>query len=121
MVSVSADQVRRRLGLTVADISDEDVLAFRDEAAAFLSEEIGETINAEDCTISEANAIANLAAIYCHLKVAGLSSTGWTVNLGQLTFTGPAEKTASLEFLKQQVREFIQRRKRVGISLKEDA
>ena len=54
MVSVTADQIRKRLGLTVADISDTDVLAFRDEVTAFLSEEIGKTLNADDCAESEA-------------------------------------------------------------------
>jgi len=71
MVSVTADQIRKRLGLTVADISDEDVLAFREEAVAFLSEEIGKTLNTESCTEAEANAIRNLAAIYCYCKVSG--------------------------------------------------
>ena len=119
MAAVTADQIRKRLGLTAADISDEDALAFRDEAAAYLSEETGETINASECNAAEANAVANLAAIYCYLKVTGSGATGWTVNLGQLTFHGPAEKIAQLEFLKQQVRDFIHRRKRVGISLLE--
>ncbi len=43
MVSVTADHIRKRLGLTVADTSEEDVLAFRDEAIAFLGEGIGKT------------------------------------------------------------------------------
>lgn len=119
MVSVSANQIRMRLGLTAADISDEEVLAFRDEAAAVLSEEIGKTLNASDCTEAEANAIANLAAIYCYCKVTGVASTGWSVNLGGLTFSGPAERVAQLEFLKKQVEQFIARRKRFGVSLLE--
>jgi hypothetical protein len=119
MVAVTADQIRKRLGLTESDITDEDVIMFRDGAAAYLSEETGEAINASECTTAEANAVANLAAIYCYLKVTGAGSAGWTVNLGQLTFHGSAEKIAQLEFLKQQVREFIHRKRRVGISLLE--
>jgi len=37
MVSVTADQVRKRLGLTSTDIKDEDVIAFVAEATAWLS------------------------------------------------------------------------------------
>lgn len=35
MTSVTADQVRKRLGLTPTDIKDEDVMAFIAEAAAW--------------------------------------------------------------------------------------
>lgn len=90
MVAVTVDQIRKRLGLTEADVSSEDVIMFRNEAAAFLNEETGEIIDPTDCSLSEANAVVNLAAIYCYLKVTGAGATGWTVNLGQLTFHGPA-------------------------------
>jgi hypothetical protein len=71
------------------------------EATAFLSIETTKTLDPTDCSEAEANAIANLAAIYCYLKVTGISSTGWNVNLGQLSFSGPSEKVAQLEFLKK--------------------
>jgi len=116
-VSVTADQIRKRLGLTAADISDEDVSAFRDEAAAILSEEIGKTLNAESCTEAEANAISNLAAIYCYCKVSGGSALGLNFHVGDLTVSESAVK--QVEFLHEQVERFIQREKRFGIILQE--
>jgi hypothetical protein len=117
MVSVTADQIRKRLGLTVADISDVDALAFRDETVAFLTEEIGKTLNAESCTEAEANAIRNLAAIYCYCKVSGGSAVGLDFSVGDLRVSPNASK--QLEFLKEQVERFIVRQKRLGISLQE--
>jgi len=117
MVSVTADQIRKRLGLTVSDISDEDVLAFRDEVVAFLSEETGITLNAESCTEAEANAIRNLAAIYCFCKVSGGSAVGLDFSVGDLRVSPNAGK--QLEFLKEQVERVIARQKRFGISLQE--
>jgi len=120
MASVTADQIRKRLGLTPADISDEDVLAFRDEAAAFLSEEIGKTLNAENCTEAEANAIRNLAAIYCYCKVSGGSAVGLDFSVGDLRVSEQtSEKNKQLDFLKEQVERFIAREKRFGIIFQE--
>jgi len=117
MVAVTADQIRKRLGLTAADISDEDALAFRDEATAFLSQEIGKTLNAESCTEAEANAIRNLAAIYCYCKVTGGSAIGLDFSIGDLRVSPDAGR--HLDFLREQVERFIVRQKRFGISLQE--
>jgi len=117
MVSVTADQIRKRLGLTVADVSDEDVLAFRDEAVAFLSGEIGMTLNVDSCTEAEANAIRNLAAIYSYCKVSGGSAVGLDFSVGDLRVSPNASK--QLEFLREQVERFIAREKRFGITLLE--
>jgi len=114
MVAVTADQIRKRLGLTEADINDTDVLAFRDEAVAFLSEEIGKTLDTENCTEAEANAIRNLAAIYCYCKVTGGSAVGLDFSIGDLRVSPNAGK--QLEFLREQVERFITRQKRHGIS-----
>jgi len=117
MVSVTADQIRKRLGLTIADISDEDVSAFRDEAVAFLGEEIGKTFDVTNCTEAEANAIRNLAAIYAYCKVSGGSAVGLDFSVGELRVSPDAGK--QLEFLREQVERFIARQKRFGISLLE--
>jgi hypothetical protein len=117
MALVTVDQIRKRLGLTAADISDEDVSAFRDEAAAFLSEEIGKTLDASNCTEAEANAIRNLAAIYCYCRVSGGSAVGLDFTIGDLRVSPNAGK--QLDFLKEQVERFIAREKRFGINLLE--
>lgn len=111
MSTVDAARVRLRLGLTTDDVTDDDVDVFIGEAAAWLSDQINDTLDVEDCSEAEANAIANLAAIYCYCKITGVSSTGWTANLGQLSFSGPAEKVVQLEFLKKQVSDFVEHRK----------
>jgi len=120
MVSVTADQVRKRLGLTVNDISDADVLAFVDEAAPFLSDEIGRTLDYTNCTKAEANAISNLAAIYCYCHVTGGSAVGLSYSIGQLTVSEssqPVERAAQLAFLKEQVERFIKRQRTFSIVL----
>ena len=115
MVNVDPDRVRLRLGLAVSQISDTDVQIFVVEAAAILSTETNKTLDSTDCSEAEANVIANIAAIYCYLKATGIGSTGWNVNLGQLSFSGPSEKGAQLEFLKKQVRDFIERSRGVHV------
>jgi hypothetical protein len=117
MASVTADQIRKRLGLAEADISDNDVLIFRDEAVAWLSEEIGKQLDPSNCSEAEANAIRNLSAIYVYCKVSGGSAVGLDFSVGDLRVTSSGAK--QLEFLKEQVERFIARKKRFGITLLE--
>jgi len=107
MASVTADHVRKRLGLTSADIKDEDVMAFVTEAAAWLSNEIDKTLNHADCTEAEANAIRNLAAIYCYCYVTGGVAVGLDFSVGDLHISEAAAK--QIAFLKEQVERFINR------------
>jgi len=107
MVSVSADQVRKRLGLTAEDIKDDDVTAFVTEATAWLSDEIGRTLDYASCTESEANAIRNLAAIYCYCHVSGGVAVGLNFSVGDLHVSEAAAR--QIEFLKEQVERFISR------------
>lgn len=109
-VTVTADQVRRRLGLTSDDISDKDVMAFVDEVTAFLSDEIGRTLDHKSCTEGEANAIRNLAGIYCYCHVTGGSAVGLAFSLGDLNVSESSAKQVA--FLKEQVERFIKREKR---------
>lgn len=107
MVSVSADQVRKRLGLTAEDIKDEDVMAFVAEATAWLSDEVGRTLDYTSCTESEANAIHNLAVIYCYCHVSGGVAVGLNFSVGDLHVSEAATK--QIQFLKDQVERFISR------------
>lgn len=107
--------MRSRLGFTASDIADADVNSFIAEAAAILCEEAQLALDSGDCTESQANAIANLAAIYCYCKITGIASTGWTVNLGTISFSGPAERVAQLEFLKKQVQSWIERNREIYV------
>lgn len=106
-VSVSADQVRKRLGLSAEDIKDEDVMAFVAEVAAWLSDEIGRTLDYTSCTESEANAIRNLAAIYCYCHASGGIAVGLNFSVGDLHVSEAATK--QIDFLKKQIERFITR------------
>jgi len=106
-VSVSTDQVRKRLGLTAEDIKDEDVMAFVAEATAWLSDEVSKTFDYTSCTESEANAIRNLAAIYCYCHVSGGVAVGLNFSVGDLHVSEAATK--QIQFLKEQVERFIAR------------
>ena len=106
-VSVSADQVRKRLGLTTKDIKDEDVMAFVIEAAAWLGDEINRILDYTSCTESEANAIRNLSAIYCYCYVSGGVAVGLNFSVGDLHVSEAASK--QIQFLKEQVERFISR------------
>jgi hypothetical protein len=110
MVNVTVDQVRRRVGLTSADIGDEDVLTFINEAAAFLGDEISRTLDPNNCSEAEANAIRNLAAIYCYVQATGGVATGLNFSVGDLRVDEKLpNKITQLNFLKEQVESFIQR------------
>lgn len=115
MVYVTADQVRKRLGLTSEDITDEDVLALIDEATAFLSDEIGRTLDPNNCTRGEANAIRNLAAIYAYTQATGGAAAGLNYKIGELSVqetSEPIDRSQQVAFLQAQVERFIARAKR---------
>ena len=107
MVNVLADQVRKRLGLTAEDIKDEDIMAFVTEATAWLSDETGRTMDYLSCTESEANAVRNLAAIYCYCHVSGGVSVGLNFSVGDLHVSESDAK--QIQFLKEQIERFITR------------
>jgi len=106
MVSVTADQVRMRLGLSSADIADEVVTEFADDAASFLGGEIGKTLDCTSCSKEEAAAIRNLAAVYCFCHVTGGSAVGLNFSVGSLR-ADLKERLSQLEFLLSQVERFI--------------
>lgn len=112
MAIVTPERVRLRLGLAASEVPDGEVAVFIGEAAGYLSNQTGVSINPGDCTEDQAKAVADLAAIYCYLRLTGVNPTGWTAHIGTLTFSGSPEKVAQLEFLKNQVLEWIAKNKR---------
>jgi hypothetical protein len=109
-VTADLDTVRGRVGLTATDIVDADVLKYVTEACEFINDQIAGTIDETDCMQAEAEAIRNLAAIKCFFDVTGASSTGWTANIGIITFSGSPEKIAMINYLWARVKEFVDRR-----------
>jgi hypothetical protein len=105
----------KRVGLSgssgAAGVADTDVKQYLTEAASWLSNEIDEAIDHTDCGEDEAEAVRNLAAIKCYYQVTGTSSTGWTANIGPVTFSGSPDKVAMLQDLWRMVQAFITRKK----------
>lgn len=104
-----------RVGLTVgtgtSQIEAESVNQYLLEAATWLSDQIDDTIDHKSCDEYEAEAVRNLAAIKCYYHVTGTSSTGWTANIGPITFSGAPDKVAMLKDLWALVNAFIKKHK----------
>ncbi|MGB9693536.1 MAG: hypothetical protein ACPLYF_01690 [Fervidobacterium sp.] len=67
-------------------------MSFVAEATAWLSSEIDRTLNYTDCTEAEANAIRNLAAIYCYCYVTGGVAVGLDFSFGDLRVSEAARE-----------------------------
>jgi len=111
MVNVTLDPatVRERVGLTStgdSGIGDSDVQKYITEATEYLSDQIGSSIDKTSANEAEAEAIRNLAAIKCYFDVTGTSSTGWTANIGPITFSGAPDKVAMINWLWNRVQDF---------------
>jgi hypothetical protein len=117
LATVSVDRVRLRLGLTANDIADSEVATFIGEAAGYLANQTGLVLDPDNCTEDQAKAIADLAAIYAYLRVTGAQPTGWTANIGELVFSGSPAKIAQLEFLRNQVLDWITRNRRAKVAI----
>jgi hypothetical protein len=72
LVTVTPSEIRERVNLTESDISDATVLRFAKAAAVTVGLELEKTINYTSCTDEEAEAIRNIAAVYCACKVTDL-------------------------------------------------
>jgi hypothetical protein len=84
-VAVTASEIRERVGLTEADVPDAAVLRFAKVAAVTVGLEIGETVDYTNCTDEQAEAIRNIAAVYCACKVTGGSASGLSFRIGDLS------------------------------------
>ena len=114
MVSITEDEVRARFHFDVTkDIADAQVVNFLDEAVAILSHAIGVTLDKTDCTELQANAIRNLAALYCYCWVTGGSAAGLAFSIGDINISESSQKT--FDFIKASVDEFIKRNKEKDI------
>lgn len=80
-----ASEIRERVGLTEADVPDATVLRFAKVAAVTVGLDIGETVDYANCTDEQAEAIRNIAAVYCACKVTGGSASGLSFRIGDLS------------------------------------
>lgn len=108
MVSITEDEVRARFHFDeTTDIDNTQVGKFLDEAVAILSRAIGVTLDKTDCTELHANALRNLASLYCYCWVTGGSAAGLNFSIGDINVSESSQK--QFEFIKTRVEEFIQR------------
>jgi len=114
MVSITEDEVRARFHFDeTTDIDNTQVDLFLDEAVAILSHAIGVTLDKTDCTELQANALRNLASLYCYCWVTGGSATGLNFSIGDINISESSQKT--FEFIKASVEEFIKTNKEKAI------
>ena len=117
MVTVTPSEIRERVNLTESDISDATVLRFAKAAAVTVGLELEKTINYTSCTDEEAEAIRNIAAVYCACKVTGGSASGLSFRVGDLSVNESSGATPSglsrenLQFLMSEAQRIIEKLK----------
>jgi len=84
LVNVTPESVRERINVSAAEVPDDVVNRFISAAAVTVGLEIGEDVDASDCTSAQAEAIRNLAAIYCACRITGGSAAGLSFSVGDL-------------------------------------
>jgi hypothetical protein len=110
LVIVTPESVRERINVSVAEAPDDVVNRFINAAAVTVGLEIGEDVDASDCTSAEAEVIRNLAAIYCACRITGGSAAGLSFRVGDLSVnessgSGPSGlSSGNLQFLLRQTR-----------------
>jgi len=113
VVSITPDSVRKRVNLTAADVPDDVVNQFIQDAAETIELETGLSIDPSNCTEQQAVPIRNLAAIYCVCRVSGGSASGLSFRVGDLsvdessTSGGSGLSGSNLQFLMNEVQRFI--------------
>jgi hypothetical protein len=95
LVAVTPQEIRERVNLTEADISDVTVNRFAKAAAVTVGLELEKTIDYTGCSDEEAEAIRNIAAVYCACKVTGGSSSGLSFRVGDLSVNESSGTTPS--------------------------
>ncbi len=109
MAAVSALEIRERVNLTEADVPDDVALRFAKTAALTVGLELGKAVYYEDCTDEEAEAIRNIAAVYCKCKTTGGSFSGLNFRLGDFAVDESAEE--DLQFLMGEAQRILDRLK----------
>jgi hypothetical protein len=114
MVTVTAHEIRERVNLTESDVSDATVLRFAKAAAVTMGLELERTVDYLSCTDEEAEAIRNIAAVYCACKVTGGSASGLSFRIGDLSVNESSSVTPNglsrenLQFLMSEAQRIIE-------------
>jgi hypothetical protein len=105
------------VNLTEVDVPDAIVLRFAKAAAVTVGLELGKTVDYTNCTDQEAEAIKNIAAVYCACKVTGGSASGLSFRIGDLAVNESNASTQSglsrenLQFLMNEAERIIEKLK----------
>ncbi|MEM2108296.1 MAG: hypothetical protein QXL10_03320 [Candidatus Bathyarchaeia archaeon] len=115
---VTAQEIRERVNLTENDIPDATVLRFAKAAAVTVGLELEKTVDYVDCTEEEAEAIRNIAAVYCACKVTGGSASSLSFRVGDLSVNESSSTSQSglsrenLQFLMNEAERIIAKLKK---------
>lgn len=96
MVTVLPAEVRERINVSAADAPDDVVNRFITAAGVTVEVEIGETVDPTNCSKAQAEAIRNLAAIYCACRITGGSAQGLSFRVGDLAVNESSSSSSGL-------------------------
>lgn len=114
MVTVTAQEIRERVNLTESDVPEAAVLRFAKAAAVTVGLELEKTVDYISCTDEEAEAVRNIAAVYCACKVTGGSASGLSFRIGDLSVNELSSSSQSglsrenLQFLMNEAQRIIE-------------
>ena len=113
MVTVLPSEVRERINVSAADAPDDVVNRFITAAGVTVEVEIGEIVDPTNCSKAQAEAIRNLAAIYCACRITGGSAQGLSFRVGDLAVNESSSSSSglsggNLQFLLDQALKIIE-------------
>lgn len=82
LASVSVDDVRDTINISVTDISDDKILKMIKRAEVTLSLELSKQVDYVDCSDAEKEFITLLAAVYAICYLTGGSAVGLSFSIG---------------------------------------
>lgn len=120
MVAVNAAAVKAVLRMGTEAPTDAEITQFIADAVATAYTEFGLTVDSASCSATEYVIIRNLAAVYCWAKQTGLTSSGYTFQLGDYQINSNNSMPANIRFLLDQAKKLAGAGKkvcfRVGVS-----
>jgi hypothetical protein len=113
VAAVTASEIRERVNLTEADVPDDVALRFAKTAALTVGLELEKTVDYADCADEEAEAIRNIAAVYCKCKTTGGSFSGLNFRLGDLAVDESSQE--EMQFLMGEAQRILDGLKQVYV------
>jgi flagellar hook-associated protein FlgK len=96
LVTVLPSEVRERINVSATEAPDDVVNRFIIAGAVTVETETGSTVDPANCTKAEAEAIRNLAAIYCACRITGGSAQGLSFRVGDLAVNESSSNSSGL-------------------------